>query len=119
MKIIDNCIYCDNCDIWYHIECQKISKKELDLIEKLKDKIKWYCDSCIDEEKFVIQQNKNLRETEEKLSEKIDVLYAEIEKRKTADKNNPNAKANKNESKKISSNKEKQLSNVYATDCDE
>ena len=47
------------------------------------------------------------------------MLYTEIEKRKTADKNNPIAKANKNEGKKISSNKEKHLSNVNATDSDE
>ena len=38
------------------LNAKKILKK-LDLIEKLKGKIKWHCDSCISEEKYVIKQS--------------------------------------------------------------
>ena len=37
---------CDICDEWLHIICVDVNEKEYSLIEKLKDKIKWFCPSC-------------------------------------------------------------------------
>ena len=41
-------IFCDICELWFHIACQKLSKHEYVFLKKQKSKsqIHWYCDRC-------------------------------------------------------------------------
>ena len=40
-----DCIACDFCDKWYHIECTNLTKTQFDLYNKDKS-FSWFCDKC-------------------------------------------------------------------------
>ena len=46
-RIQDNvdCIACDFCDKWYHIECTKLTRSQFELYNKEKS-FSWFCDKC-------------------------------------------------------------------------
>lgn len=42
----DECIWCDMCEVWYHIECLKIPKKDFKVLTS-SERYMFRCDNCI------------------------------------------------------------------------
>ena len=45
-KLFDQ-IQCDNCEVWYHQFCMKISKSHIELLHRFGDSLKWFCNECL------------------------------------------------------------------------
>lgn len=40
-------ISCDSCSLWYHNQCQNLTKPEVNLVSKAEDRgVKWFCNTC-------------------------------------------------------------------------
>ena len=60
---------CDLCSHWYHAECEGIRKKEYEMVNKIGQKVQWYCRKCTGEPRKMKEENKRLRAENKKLSE--------------------------------------------------
>lgn len=88
-------ITCDLCNRWYHKDCEKVSKKEYDVVSKTEVKLKWFCSRC--EEKF-----DDMRKGYRKLEEKLEGMEGEVRKlRKEEQERKERVKLLEEQTKKI------------------
>lgn len=52
---------CGGCNRWYHAKCERVSKKDYDLICRVDDKVMWHCGKCGDILPMVLKENKRLQ----------------------------------------------------------
>lgn len=88
---------CDLCNRWFHAECEKVNRKNYELMGKLETSWKWFCNRCdckMDDVKEgyknvekrleeVEEEMKNMRKEIEDRKEKMDYMEAELRKLKT------------------------------------
>lgn len=88
-------LVCDGCDGWYHAECEKILKKEYEVIFKLDDRVIWFCKSCKNNKKVMSireeikvlkkeniewrEKNNNMEKVITKMGRRLDTLESEME----------------------------------------
>ena len=41
----EDCIACDYCDKWYHLNCTKLTETQFEVYKKDKS-FSWFCDKC-------------------------------------------------------------------------
>lgn len=77
-------LICDFCNRWFHSTCEKLSKKEYEMIMKMDQKVRWYCSGC--EGAMEGMQNVMMRQKEEivelnKTNKELFKAVRELEKR--------------------------------------
>lgn len=80
-------VICDYCQIWFHNECVKVDKEEYKMLNRLEEKVKWYCEECCgvvegmqEENKELIRENVHLKELNQELSNYLKQLEEKVEK---------------------------------------
>ena len=71
-------LVCDLCGRWYHAGCEKISKKEYEMISKIGEKGRWYCQRCRGLEGGMKEENRKYKIENWELNKKNRELNQEI-----------------------------------------
>ena len=82
----DECsMFCNLCELWFHIDCVQFPKAVYDILSKHKDleSIKWFCPTCKPKSEEALEKYCSLERKTETLSEDMITVKNEVETLKT------------------------------------
>lgn len=70
-KVCSNGIQCDDCDVWFHNGCAKISKEQSKVLNEVSG-CKWFCGRCKGRQRNLQNENSKLREKYEEVRNRLE-----------------------------------------------
>ena len=74
----DDALFCENCNRWFHIQCQNISKSKYEAIGELSNEVSWFCIVCKVAVPKVLDAVSSISRRVDTLEEEVDNIKARV-----------------------------------------